>query len=370
MAKGFENEGQTTGVWDDNSAISYWDPEQQKIVHKGVGDGNARDLINDLGLGHYQNSQGDFVYGMRPEEIRYNDTGEFMTTNPDMWPTFPDFGDREFSLGDPADSEGRYSDRPDYNAPFEPPTTTKPTDPFDPVGGPTVPWEGQGKDQSWKWDYFQPKSVGAGEWGGYDQDYQAFERYQPGMDSPWGMPDIEGGNRDFYQQQFVNQLRDEQGYQNRERAAQMRRQEALESPAGNPNYADMWASMGITPSQAAQYDDDGAYQWNFKAGLGDVNAGQTTNYEMYNRISDNLPVETQRIMGEYFNNEGSRDGTRWGWSPDAQTLIGEIGQNGDEISGEFRNALTDVYNGLYSRADLTTPVGGGPTAAAGYASPI
>ena len=103
-------------------------------------------------------------------------------------------------------------------------------------------WHGKNKqrDTSWNWDAFSPKGEGDSGWGGFDEDYGAFERYQPGQDSPWGMPDVEGGNKNFYQQQFANMLRDEQGFRSRQKASQKAANRAALSPKEAPSMDDVW----------------------------------------------------------------------------------------------------------------------------------
>ncbi len=101
-------------------------------------------------------------------------------------------------------------------------------------------------DTSWNWDYFKPAPEAglAGEWGGYDSNYDAFERYVPGSDAPWGSSKYSGNMDDFYQQQLANALRQEQGYNNRAREAERIRMEALQNPQEAPPVDWSWAFGG------------------------------------------------------------------------------------------------------------------------------
>ena len=234
------------------------------------------------------------------------------------------------------------------------------------------PWTPHsGQDKSWKWDYFQPKSAGAGEWGGYDQNYGVFERYQPGQDSPWGMPDIEGGNREFYQQQFGNLLRDEQGYQNRERQAQHLRQIAQNNPPGAINYEDMWASMGITPNQAAQAGGEGGdpFAYFVNPNISGFEKGTTTNYDIFSALAPQLSSSAVNRFTEHFESDANREGTGWSRFTDPNALQQTFGSN-TELNPGFRDSLNEMASLFLQRQDLTTPPGGGPTAAPGYALPV
>lgn len=258
------------------------------------------------------------------------------------------------------------------------PDLNEPTDDWfwtDPVGYENAPQpDGDGSfveggpppDTSWDWNFFRDKAPGDRQWGGYDEDYQAFERYQPGMDSPWGMPNIEGGNEDFYQQQFVNALRDEQGYQNRERAAQMRRQEAEANPYEGIKGSEMWdwayggkglpevrTNMGgpapdPTYSLAAPFTTDST--------LGDA---------IRHYAGTEGFTEYQENMRKWLDSGNeSLDGTFWSnqTSPTAITQL--LGSNDEGLTGKNREWLSKLANAMYQQNPT------GPAAPVGYASPI
>lgn len=98
----------------------------------------------------------------------------------------------------------------------------------------------------WDWSDFQPGASSLDGGGGYDPNDYAFDRYVPGEESPWGVPEIEGGNKDFYRNQFVSLLRDEQNFRNR----QMDAMEAAENASNDPLFTQpmdfIWRKMGVT----------------------------------------------------------------------------------------------------------------------------
>jgi hypothetical protein len=94
---------------------------------------------------------------------------------------------------------------------------------------------GQGAAQ-WNWGEFGQGAPSLDGGGGYDPNDYAFDRYVPGQESPWGIPEVQGGNKDFYRNQFVNLLRGEQNFQNKQRDAVTQRQYAAANPvAAAPN---------------------------------------------------------------------------------------------------------------------------------------
>ena len=262
-----------------------------------------------------------------------------------------------------------------------PPDTNEPTDDWfwtDPVGYENAPQpDGDGEfveggppvDTSWDWSFFRDRAPGERQWGGYDEDYQAFERYVPGMESPWGLPNVEGGNKDFYQQQFLNQLRDEQGYQNRERAAQMRRQEALNAEPQDISGEDMWSwayggqglpdvTMGTGQSQPAGYDLNKAFQ-----------SGQATNADILRWAAGNesFGKDQRHWYSKHLANPDAQQGmdsTYWSSAGDPNTLIGNLPTDNTVLSRQNQRYMTDLFNTLYN------PGAQGPMAPVNYASPV
>ena len=113
------------------------------------------------------------------------------------------------------------------SVPFVPPTNG-----MGPDGGQLRP----ANDTGWDWAKVSDDLGGVG-WGGELPDYNVNTQYQPGQDSPWGNPEREGGNEEFYAQQFGNLLNETQDFQRRQReaAAQMPQSQARpQQPAADP----------------------------------------------------------------------------------------------------------------------------------------
>ena len=287
--------------------------------------------------------------------------------------------------GDPADSgnTGNLEDQPWYDDyvkdredwedngagfPEQPPSNVP-----QPEGdGSFDPWtpSASGSRPSWNWDYFKPKAPGDSGWGGYDADYGVFERYQPGQDSPWGMPDVMGGNQEFYQQQFNNLLRDEQDYRTRQRAAQLRAQEAAENPSENINFDDMWASMGITPVQAAGSDAQGnPTAWNWNSALGDV-SGKTNAQILASAQNLLSKADYDKLLEGYANDDKWQTSTYWQSFDNPEALKEAWIANQGPLSPEWQTPNMNLFDVLFTNSQYTTPAGGGPSAAPGYALPI
>jgi len=205
--------------------------------------------------------------------------------------------------------------------------------------------------------------------GGYDPADYSFERYVPGQESPWGIPEVEGGNKDFYRNQFVNLLEGEQGFRDQQRTAAAIREENAQAPPQKVDYGDMWQSMGITPAQSApvQVDENGQYTWDLGGGLDSnssnadfVNAFQSNDAftpKQQEQLSD--LVQSSPGWGETFNWAGAGNPT------DAYATVGKT-----DLHPSHKSNLEQLLKLAYSRSDLTTPAGGGPTAVPGYAAPV
>jgi hypothetical protein len=255
--------------------------------------------------------------------------------------------------------------------------TVDPLDPFDPTTKPPERWTGAGDqaDKSWKWDYFQPKNEGDSGWGGYDEDYNVFERYQPGADSPWGNPQGEGGNKEFYQQQFGNQLRDEQGYQSRERAAQQRRLRAIsddnqarrdgEGTYSPDFFSNMWESMGVTPNAVSGGDSNegeggSGFNPNYNLGKGSTNA------EIIAGMG-NIWTEGENQQWTDWSSASPEFGESqyWGSFDNPQDYMAAFTKNNPGVQANWTDINQKMANNLWS------PAGGAMSGVpAGYASPI
>ncbi len=360
----------------DNDMWTLWNPETDRYEQYAQGDDPFAFSPSGDATSWYNNEQGDFVLGFTPDKFgrtpisgTYFDyqelPGDTGVTGSSILPpgTGADGGQPPSPAPTPGGGGGSgggagggYDWMPSGGNEAPPPTGN---------GGFT-----QGNppaDTSWNWDYFTERAPGDGAWGGYDTDYQAYERYQPGQESPWGMPDIEGGNKEFYQQQFANLLREEQGYRNRQREAQAARQASLANPSQPVAEGDMWSwaygGQGLPEIQQGGGPIEQSYA--LTSGYGFV-PGETTNREVLNKLST-LPALDDEAS--WFNELASEPGadqwldqTNWAAAGDPNTLVGQLGSDAP-IHENTRARMTALFNALYN------PVQAGPFAPAGYASP-
>lgn len=96
----------------------------------------------------------------------------------------------------------------------------------------------------WDWGRFGTQTDTGG-FGPYFPNYDASLRFSPGEGATWGSDKFPGDNRDFYQNQFGNLLRQTQGYQAANRAAAIRRQQAAENPAESMPLDWSWVEGGL-----------------------------------------------------------------------------------------------------------------------------
>lgn len=225
---------------------------------------------------------------------------------------------------------------------------TEGTGPNGPLDDPDNPPWGYGGGYDWNWDDFQPGAPSLEGGGGYDPNDYAFDRYVPGQQSPWGIPEAEGGNKDFYRNQFVNLLRDEQNFRERQREADAIRQ-------------------GADPLEPSSMD----WSW-IEGGLPEVQIGGETDYQ-YN--SDYSDMTNSQILN-YLKNQGDISNTTYNWFNDSwgQTGNGDATwwgsqNNYDSLAnrGEKpweRAAYSDLADAMYT--NYGTPDG----VAVGYAAPV
>jgi len=244
-----------------------------------------------------------------------------------------------------------------------------PNGPLDDPENPPAGYEG-GYD--WNWEDFQMGAPSLDGGGGYDPNDYAFDRYVPGQESPWGIPEAEGGNKDFYRNQFVNLLRDEQNFQKKQDNSRQQRwlTDKVQSGAAKPDAISdaRWAAEqerlapakmdwswidGGLPEVAVSGDDN--YQYN------DGYAGMN-NLDALTRLREDGDIS--KTTYDWFRNnwqEGEVDPSAQNW------WTGNNDYN--ELSG-LGNAATNKYyqevaNGLYDN------VGGAiDGVASGYAAPV
>jgi hypothetical protein len=179
-------------------------------------------IARSFGLPVYEpeaTSQFDFYDGFRDN---FNDRGGLPTDVPTVTPDAPWLGGQPPASGGGSGGGGT-------GAP------------------PPISWQPQpgSPPPQWNWDDFRPGAPSMDGGGGYNPDDFAFERYVPGQESPWGVPEVQGGNKDFYRNQFMNLLSQEQGFQSKQRAAALRRQEAEANPQQAPAMDWSWLEGGL-----------------------------------------------------------------------------------------------------------------------------
>jgi hypothetical protein len=167
---------------------------------------------------------------------------------------------------------------------------------------------------------------------------------------------VQGNNKDFYRNQFMNLLQNDQNWQERATAAAIRRTEAAANPQAPIDYDALWGRMGLPEVQLAQQGADGeAYAWNRDPWL---KPGITTNADFFQHYGGDPSKLTPT----------SEVGAQTNWSaaagPDA--LANQLGA----AAPSWANELNNVWNQAWTRSDLAPPPGGGPTAAPGYALPV
>ena len=364
----------------DGDILTYYDSttgQNVTVDTSGMSFAEKMAIKNDNNLGYFTNVQGERVYGTRPAATYQEPTqGDIIEGyDPAPLPSNYSLPGEEHLVPEvvqppkqvyipPYEQPG--AGTPPVQPPVQPPQAGLPpgtgTQPPPTGDGSTVPWtpELSGDGATWNWDYFQAKSPGAGEWGGYDQDYGVFERYQPGQDSPWGMPDIEGGNKEFYQQQFNNLLRDEQGFQTRERAAQLRRQEAQDNPAAPINFDDMWASMDFEPAVASTGPGGGDDPWRLSTG-----ARGDTNQQLFSGLGDIWNPDESDAWATHFSGDTNPDSKYWGSFDNPTDFMNQWKTNNPGAEGAWTDINQKLANNLW-----TQQVAGASNVPAGYASPV
>ena len=180
-------------------------------------------------------------------------------------------------------------------------------------------------------------------------------------------------NKDFYQQQFANMLGQEGGNDQREMAAAIRREDAANAPAPAPiDYAQMWSDVGVTPSQAVQGGTNadgtsGQFTWGLNSVFGGADPLTITNRQFLDGLRDKMPQESVNLLEPFLDNPDNAANNSWATGSSPNQIYNSLGP---DLADANRNAFQDLFNAGYVRTDLQTPVGGGPTAATGYAPPV
>lgn len=251
--------------------------------------------------------------------------------------------------------------------PFAPPSGGGPGQPgAPPAGGPVVP---PGGGMPGGQPPVQPPTGGPGGAPPTDPNFAVRQWFSGGQNPT---------NEAFYSQQF-NRLVGQRD-QAREREKQARQQwniwqqaQAQKAAQAQPiNLSkDIWdqlAARDVDPVQGTT--KDGMYKFSRNP---NITAGMS-NAEVFNLLRSNLSDADQHTIGNLVapQYEGQPNpfntGKEWSTFSSRENLGNWLGKQG--FTPERGEALTNLFNNIWQRSDLTTPVGGGPTAAPGYALPV
>ena len=188
-----------------------------------------------------------------------------------------------------------------------------------------------------------------------------FQRHTPnaGMD-----------NETLYETQLYNlmgqsnELMEGQNY-----AKGIRAQIAAEEPAGMPEDPFSWYNPeggGLKTAQTVQAGENGdPLAWGFAPG---ITAGMTNQAALGALGQDRLTAETQRHLQKAFKGpDGENVNFASGAHMDPSYYTS---RNVGTDSGLHKRSLNEFANALYTQNQYTTPAGGGPSAAVGYAPVI
>ena len=245
-----------------------------------------------------------------------------------------------------------------------------PNAPLDDPANPPAGYEG-GYD--WNWGDFQSGSPSLDGGGDYDPNDYAFDRYVPGQESPWGIPEAEGGNKDFYRNQFVNLLRDEQNFQKKQDNSRQQRwlTDKVQSGAAKPDAISdarwaaeqerlapakmdwSWIDGGLPEVQVGGSPDD----WRMQEGYDNTLSNDQTLTNL--RAAGDISKSTYDwFKGNFQTNPEGGENNWWTANNDYRGLFG----SGQDPAG--RAAYQDLAGGLFE--NFGNPEG----IAAGYAAPV
>ena len=244
-------------------------------------------------------------------------------------------------------------------------------DPYNGVGpDDTNEQPGMSGGYNWNWEAFQSGAPSMDGGGGYDPNEYAFDRYVPGQESPWGVPDVEGGNKDFYRNQMVSLLSDEQNFRGGQRRAEQQRwlTDLIRSGAEKPEQIsqERWDNEQgrLTPTPLD-------WSW-LEGGLPEVQVGGPDDYrynEGYEGLSNIEALTRLRSEGDIsrttydwfrrnWEDDQAGDQTWWTGNNDYNEMV-TIG-----VNPTSRGHYQSVADGLYT--NYGAPNGVAP----GYAAPI
>jgi hypothetical protein len=175
----------------------------------------------------------------------------------------------------------------------------------------------------------------------------------PGQDSPWGNPNLEGGNEQFYQQQFAKLLRQDQQFQADQAAAIAARAEAQANPQPVAPNDWSWLEGGLPNVSVGGAEPS----WDWASGI--ERGDGTTNQELYSQISSNLTPQTRQFFQDHWSAYPEQaTQTFWNSFNNPDDLMSSTGHTGAGMA-----AVRDVANNLYANTNASS-------APVGYASPV
>jgi hypothetical protein len=201
--------------------------------------------------------------------------------------------------------------------------------------------------------------------------------YQPGYLSPWG------GNKEFYHNQFMGLLQDEQRFQREQEMAEAIRQQAAQNPLENQwNWSMAGPAVGSPYTNPEGYTPAGTVptqnQWSLASQYGFV-PGETSNADVIRAMQGldvftnnpdywggegdmNLNYGAEFLSGLLQDNPNLETSYNWAQAGSPTNLISQLGVN-SPLAPRNQAVMTDLFNNLYTQQPV------GPTAPPGYAAP-
>lgn len=253
-----------------------------------------------------------------------------------------------------------------------------PTETYDPdVENPYQPPDQSERTEGWTWRDYEagaPDLEGGGGTNPNDLDYQW---YVPGQESPWGNLGVEGGNKDFYKNQFNSLLADEQNFRNEQNWAKAIRMKQAQDKAAfdkaNPEEPFTWEGkiddVFAQPEGQGSGMDVATGEWRLNDQYGFT--PETSNNEILRSMSNLSAFDDfdRQLMQGWLDDPAGETDFGWAGHSDPNSLIAAFGQDG-ELAPNNRKWMNTVANNLFTQGSSNAGGPAGMTTPAGYASPI